>query len=159
MASVIDTPAPSSPRPARVSPALLLGSQAASGTAEDFAAVLSALGTMEEEETGGGGGGGGSDGGGSGGEGSPSPERFAVAGRSRPVIAADLVWPATPTPTPTPTPTRTRTRTRTRTPTPALARQGRRGSAQAHAHAAHSIRRATRRDRRQIEISRQIKIP
>ena len=70
MASVIDTPAPSSPRPARVSPALLLGSQAASGTAEDFAAVLSALGTVEEEETGGGGGGGGgSDGGGLGGVG------------------------------------------------------------------------------------------
>ena len=40
----------------------------------------------------------------------------------------------------------------------ALARQGRRGSAQAHAHAAHRVRRAPRRDRRQIAISRQIDI-
>ena len=82
----IDPPAPSPPGPASVSPASQLRSQAASGTAEDFAAVLTALGTAEEETGGGGGGGGGN-----GGRGPPSPERFAVAGRSRPVMTADLV--------------------------------------------------------------------
>ena len=85
--SAIDPPAPSSPSgPAPVSPASQLRGLAASGTAEDFAAVLSALGTAEEE-TGGGSGGGDGIGGGN----SPSLERFAVAGRSRPVMTADLV--------------------------------------------------------------------
>ena len=85
--SAIDPPAPSSPSgPAPVSPASQLRGLAASGTAEDFAAVLSALGTAEEE-TGGSSGGGDGIGGGN----SPSLERFAVAGRSRPVMTADLV--------------------------------------------------------------------
>ena len=82
--STIVPPAPSPPAPVRVSPTPQPWAQAASGTAEDFAAVLTALGTAEEET-----GGGGSGGGGGSIRGSPSP--VAVAGRSRPIMAADVV--------------------------------------------------------------------